>query len=212
MTRTRHTLAYWSAVALLVTALGFTSTAEAQTSHPPCPALSAQCTAQWVSTGPYAGLYKYTLTLTWDVGVHDPSHLDILVGLDNCLCVCDPRLFRFPAPAGTSTGVNGAGPCTVPYTGAYVCKGDPSIKDTNTGPAVKFSPDETLCSTDEAGSGTFVFYSPLPPSPNDIQPDAIAIKHGLDTCYGPILGSLPMCDCSVPADNTTWGKVKSYYR
>ena len=100
----------------------------------------------------------------------------------------------------------------VPYVGSYVCKGDPSIKNTTTGPAIKFEPDETLCSTDEAGTGTFVFYSPLPPSPSDIQPNAVAIKHGLDTCYGPIIGPLPLCDCSVPADNTTWGKVKSYYR
>ena len=212
MTRIRHTLAYCSAVALLVTALGFTRTAQAQTSRPPCPLLNAQSTVQSVTTGPYAGLYKYTITITWDVGVHDPSHLDILIGLDNCMCVCDPRLFRFPTPAGTSTGINGGGACTVPYAGGYVCKGDPSIKDTTTGPAIKFEPDETLCSTDEAGTGTFVFYSPLPPSPIDIQPNAIAIKHGYDTCYGPIIGTLPMCDCSVPSNNATWGKVKSFYR
>jgi len=212
MTRIRHTLAYWSAVAVMVIALGFTRTAEAQTTRPPCPFLSAQSTVQSVTTGPYAGLYKYTITITWDVGVHDPSHLDILIGLDNCMCVCDPRLFRFPTPAGTSTGINGGGACTVPYAGGYVCKGDPSIKNTTTGPAIKFEPDETLCSTDEAGTGTFVFYSPLPPSPIDIQPNAIAIKHGYDTCYGPIIGTLPMCDCSVPSNNATWGKVKSFYR
>lgn len=212
MNRTRHTLAYWTSLALLAGVLAIAPAAQAQTSRPPCPLLNAQSTALRMTTGPYAGLYRYTIAITWDVGVHDPSHIDVIIGLDNCLCVCDPRLFKFDSPGGTSTGINAGGGCTVPYAGSYVCKGDPSIKNMTTGPAIKFEPDETLCSTNEAGTGTFVFYSPLPPSPNDIQPNAIAIKHGNDTCFGPILGSLPLCDCTVPADNTTWGKVKVYYR
>ncbi len=212
MTQTRRSLAHWTTLAVLACALTFTHDAQAQTTRPPCPLLSAQSTVVRMASGPFAGLYQYTISITWDVGRHDPSHLDLIIGLDNCLCVCDPRLFKFPSPAGTSTGINAGGGCTVPYVGSYACKGDPSIKNTTTGPAIKFEPDETLCSTDEAGTGTFVFYSPLPPSPSDIQPNAVAIKHGYDTCYGPIIGPLPLCDCSVPADNTTWGKVKSYYR
>src|SRR5882672_7895839 len=168
---------------------------------------AASMSAQVVATSPndpgFPGLYKYTLTVTWDVGVHYPSHVDILIGLTDCACVCDPRLFKFGSPAGTSTGVNGTGSCTVPYSGLYACKGDPSI-DAMTGPAIKFSPDETLCSTDETGTGTYVFYSPLPPSPVQVQPNAIAIKHGNSTCYGPLIGALPVCQCSVPASPTTW--------
>ena len=212
MTPIRRPKASWIVVALLALTVGAAREARAQIVHTPCAYLSAQSTAQSVTSGPYAGQYKYTITITWDVGVHDPSHLDVLIGLNNCVCVCDPRLFNFPSPAGTSTGINAAGACTVPYVGAYKCKGDPSIRGTVTGPAIKFDPDETLCSTNEAGTGTFVFYSPLPPSPIDIQPDAIAIKHGLDTCYGPIVGTLPMCDCSVPTSAVTWGQIKGTYR
>jgi hypothetical protein len=136
----------------------------------------------------------------------------VLIGLNDCACVCDPRLFKFGLPAGSSTGVNGGGSCLVPYTGAYACKGDPSIKDQTTGPALKFMPDETLCSTDETGSGTFVFYSPLPAGGPQVSPNAIAIKHGNATCYGPLVGRLPICDCSVPAQAASWGRVKDIYR
>jgi len=180
--------------------------------YTPCPTISAQVAVANPSDPAFPGLYKYTLTVTWDVGTHDPSHVDILLGLNDCACVCDPRLFRFASPAGTSTGINGGGGCTVPYYAAYACKGDPSIKDQTTGPAIKFSPDETLCSTDETGTGTFVFYSPLPPGPSQVQANAIAIKHGIETCYGPLIGALPICDCSVPASPTTWGRLKDIYR
>ena len=184
----------------------------AQTPHVQCPVLTATSKAEPIVTGPFVGTWRYTIQLTWDVGRHDPSHVDVVVGLTNCQCTCDPRLFKFASPAGTSTGINASGSCNVPYSGAYACKGDPSIKNATTGSAVKFEPDETLCATDESGSGTFVFYSPLPPSAAEIYPDAIAIKHGLDTCWGPIIGQLPICDCSVPAGEVSWGRMKSVYR
>jgi len=199
-----------AALLLLCGALFFALAHPAQ-AQTPCPTLTSQVTVATSSDPGFVGLYKYTVTLTWDVGTHDPSHVDVLVGLNDCVCVCDPRLFKFGAPAGLSTGVNGSGPCQVPYSGAYVCKGDPSIADM-TGPAIKFTPDETLCSTDETGSGTFVFYSPLPPGPPQYDANAIAIKHGTSTCYGPLYGPLPLCDCSVPAQATTWGKMKDIYR
>ena len=199
-------------LALLCGALFLTRPSDAQSiTYTPCPTMNAQVVVTSPNDPGFSGLYKYTLTVTWDVGVHDPSHLDILVGLNDCACVCDPRLFKFGSPAGTSTGVNAGGDCTVPYYAAYACTGDPSI-DGMTGPAIKFSPDESVCSTNETGTGTFVFYSPLPPSPIQVQPNAIAIKHGTDTCYGPLVGSLPVCQCSVPASATTWGRVKDIYR
>ena len=211
MTGFRGRIAAWLCLAALLATPLLARTAEAQIPHVPCPVLSAQSTAEYVTSGEFGGNYRYTITLTWDVGRHDPSHVDILVGLANCICVCDSRLFKFSQPAGSSTGVNAGGACVVPYAGAYACKGDPSIRNTTTGPAIKFQPDESACSTDESGSGTFVFYSPMPPGGSEVYVDAIAIKHGLDTCYGPIVGVLPVCDCSVPAGPTTWGKLKSYY-
>ena len=180
--------------------------------YTPCPTLSAQVVVSTPNDPGFIGLYKYTVTLSWDVGTHDPSHVDVLVGLTDCACVCDSRLFKFGVPAGLSTGVNASGNCQVPYAGTYVCKGDPSIQNMTAGPAIKFTPDETLCSTNETGSGTFVFYSPLPPGAPQIQDNAIAIKHGTDTCYGSLMGPLPMCDCTVPAQAASWGKMKDIYR
>ena len=200
------------AAAFFCAALLFLTGPRAHAQTVQCPVLNATSKADYLTSGPFIGTYRYTIQLTWDVGRHDPSHVDVVVGLTNCACTCDPRLFRFAAPAGTSTGVNASGACAVPYAGLYACKGDPSIKNATTGSAVKFQPDETLCATDEAGTGTFVFYSPLPPSAIEMYPNAIAIKHGLDTCWGPIVGVLPICDCSVPSREVTWGMMKSVYR
>jgi hypothetical protein len=197
--------------AFFCAALFYATTATAQT-HVPCPVLNATSTAEYQLTGPYVGNWRYTIQVAWDVGRHDPSHVDVIIGLTQCQCRCDARLFKFPSPAGTSTGVNASGACTVPYAGLYACKGDPSIKDATTGSAVKFQPDESACSTDESGSGTFVFYSPLPPGAPEHYLDAVAVKHGLDTCWGEIVGVLPICDCSVPSEDLSWGRMKSIYR
>jgi hypothetical protein len=178
----------------------------------PCPLIDARVTAVPSYEPGFLGHYKYTLTVAWDVGRRDPGHLDLLLELSECLCICDSRVVSFPAVAGTSTGVNAAGACTIPYVGAYKCKGDPSIRNEFAGAALKFVPDETLCSTDVVGSGTFVFYSPFAPGPSERQENAIAIKHGNSTCYGALVGQLPACDCTVPAESRTWGQLKFFYR
>ncbi len=202
-----------AALALLCGALLLPRPARAQAIvYTPCQQLSAQVAVSNAVDPGFVGLYKYTITVAWNVGSHDPSHVDLLIGLNDCSCICDPRLFKFATIAGVSTGVNASGGCQVPYAGLYACKGDPSIRGTTTGPAIKFTPDETLCSTDETGSGTFVFYSPLPPGASQVSPNAIAIKHGTATCYGPLVGPLPICDCSVPAQAASWGRIKDIYR
>jgi len=71
---------------------------------------------------------------------------------------------------------------------------------------------EATCSTNETGSGTFVFHSPFPPGPIERQENAIAIKHGNSACYGALVGQLPACDCSVPAEAQTWGRRKFFDR
>src|SRR6266853_476880 len=140
MTLCARLLTRSAALAMLCGALFLARPAAAQTIvYTPCPTMSANVAVTNPSDPGFPGLFKYTLTVTWGVGAHDPSHLDILLGLNDCACVCDPRLFKFASPAGTSTGVNGGGGCTVPYYAAYACTGDPSIQEM-TGPAIKFSP------------------------------------------------------------------------
>jgi hypothetical protein len=210
MTFARGRTAAWLFAALLLTPIFMTADASAQT-NAPCPVLAAQSTAEYVTSGVYGGNYRYTISLTWDLGRRDPTHLDILVGLRDCACVCDPRLFYFTTPAGTCNGVNLAGPCVVSYVAEYKCMGDPTIKATTPGAAIRLHALEDGCNNDGSGSGTFVFYSPLPPGGQETYLDAIALKQGTDTCYGALVGVLPMCDCSVPAGPTTWGKLKGYY-
>lgn len=178
----------------------------------PCPLVDARVTAVPSYEPGRLGTFKYTLTVAWDVGRRDPGHIDFLLGLPACLCICDSRVVSFPAVAGTSTGVNASGACTIPYAGAYKCSGDPSIRNELAGAALKFNPDETLCSTDVIGSGTFVFYSPFAPGPIERRENAIAIKHGSSTCYGALVGPLPACDCTVPAESGSWGQLKFFYR
>jgi len=209
MSGSRGRIAVWLFAVFI---LALPASAHAQGPHVPCPVLSAHSTAEYVTAGEYAGIYRYTIDLTWDLGRRDPTHLDILVGLLDCACVCDARLFRFVTPAGTSKGMNAAGACEIQYAADYRCMGDPSIQGTTLGAAIRLHALDGDCENLGTGSGSFVFYSPLPPGGEGQYGDAIALKQGLNTCYGVLIGELPMCDCTVPAGPTSWGRVKSVYR
>lgn len=177
-----------------------------------CATVNMTVTAQ-VSTDPgFEGLYKYTVTGNWDIGQYGLSHIDFFLALKNLECVCDPRVARFPALAGTSTGTNAAGACVVSYTGKYNCKGDPSIPAELRAPTIKFDAVDGTCETGTTGTGSWTFYSPFPPAPYSVEPDAVAIKHGQQVCLGDLAGRMPMGDCSTPARAASWGGVKATYR
>lgn len=158
--------------------------------------------------------YKYTIELSWDVsGSAVPSHFDMFLDLGNCECICDAELFRFPTPAGTSDGLDETGaPCTVLYDGSFQCLGDPSIPGDDR-PAVKFdavsSPE---CEPAEVGSGTFCFYSLLPPVGDENTVSAAGVKHGSLFCEGTVTGPIPSCDCPVSVDASSWSGIKGQYR
>jgi hypothetical protein len=156
--------------------------------------------------------FKYCVSASWNLGQHELSHLDVFLGLPDCPCICDPRFIGFNTPAGSSTPTGDS--CVLDYTGQYVCKGDPSLPPGMNGPAVKFIPDPNnlTCDPSISGSGTFCFYSPMPPQAPTTHTNAIAIKHGQEVCYATLEGSLPSCDCALPAQSMTWGCMKSMYR
>jgi hypothetical protein len=166
------------------------------------------------STDPgFQGLYKYCVEVSWDLGRYDLSHLDIFLVLETCECVCDPELIRFGYPAGTASGEWEGSPCSLDYLGQYACTGDPSIPSELNGPAVKFEPDAgAACEPGLTGSGTFCFYSPMPPRAPTGVSTGIAIKHGQQVCYGPLFGEFPSCDCALPTRVSSWGALKASYR
>jgi hypothetical protein len=181
----------------------------------PAPA-AAQCMSGTitvtVSNDPgFLGWYKYCVNASWSLGVHDMSHLDLFLGLPDCPCICDPVFVRFATPAGSASPSDNS--CILHFFGEYVCKGDPSLPSAMNGPAVKFQPDtSSTCDPLLAGSGTFCFYTQMPPAASTTHTNALAIKNGLNICYGNLVGSLPICDCSLPTQDLTWGRLKSAYR
>lgn len=170
---------------------------------------SGTVTAELSNDPGFEGLYKYTYTVDWTFTEFALSHPDLFIGLENCECVCDPSVVQFGDPAGHSTSMDTV--CETDYYGEYVCMGDPSLPPAMNGPAVKWEPFEPGCEPGTMGTGTFCFYSPLPPGPPTTHVDAIAIKHGTETCYGDMVGVLPICDCSVDTDAASVGHLKSHF-
>ncbi len=166
-----------------------------------------------VSNDPgFVGLYKYTVTGSWDIQQYGLSHIDFFLTLKELECICDPRVAQFAAPAGTSDGSGLAGPCTVFYEGKYNCKGDPTVPPELRVPTIKFNALSADCAPGVTGTGTWTFYSPFPPAPYSVDPEGVAIKHGQQVCLGALAGTMPMGDCSTPAESQSWGGVKAIYR
>ena len=154
------------------------------------------------------------MTFTWNTE-QALSHSSVFLGLDNCECVCEPNLFSFDFPAGSSLGELPNGEeCTALFEGSYVCMGDPTIPEVMNSPAIKFDAvaDPSGCEPGTMGVGIACFYSPLPPGPINSAPNAIGVKAAGNTCLGPVDGTLPMCDCSVQNQIRTWGDIKGSYR
>ena len=163
-----------------------------------------------MNSGPFAGFWQYTLTVTWDTGsMYALSHLTFDLDLDDCPCVCEDDFWRFDNPAGESDGEDQNGdPCTVHWVGEFVCDGDPTTPQD--GPAIKWDPIENGCEPGTTGSGTFVLYSPHAPEPGD--PRELWIKFdGLD-CQGLVTGDLPGCNgCPTSVEPSTWGQIKNTF-
>src|SRR5262245_28872758 len=177
-----------------------------------CSSVSMTVTATFPNDPGFEGLWKYTLSGSWDVGQHALSHLDILLMLEDCPIICDAGVFRFASPAGQSTGEDSVGnPCTLFYSGSFLCNGDPSIPPSLREPTAKFQPTSgQSCSTTTEGSGTWFFYSILSPGPETVHTGVIVIKHGNSACTGDVTGRLPTCQTTAVEENT-WGRVKMLF-
>ena len=206
----RSLAALWlMAVLLLLSATIPASLTHAQVIN--CPVVSMTITAVPSNDLPIPNLYKYCVTGAWDVGQFGLSHIDVLLMLQDCECRCDEDLIHFIQPAGQSTGE--PIPCMVDYLGEYLCTGDPTLPPSLQVPAVKWDASGPAgCEPGTQGTGTWCFYSQLPPSPFAVTLGAIAIKHGREVCLGAVTGTLPSCECVTPAEASTWGAIKAVYR
>ena len=164
-----------------------------------------------LSTDPgFEGYWKYCFDIHWDTNPlsgHALSHADVFLSLEECADACSPGRFAFADTAGSGDGDGG---CTVYYTGAFLCEGDPHFPQFPF-PTVKFEYYEGDCEPGSINSAHVCFYSHFIPSPPAVYPDALGIKFGLDTATGPLEGVLPICAVS-PVQEATWGTLKSLYR
>jgi len=158
------------------------------------------------------GDWKYTLTASWATGTPQAlSHLDLLLGLSECACVCSECSFGAEDTAGTSDGTPRGRRCTVSYEAEFNCKGDPSIPG-DEGALVKFEPLRGTCEPGPTGSGVFAFYSDWPPEKLAEPMNRLLIKYGTRSCSGPLTGVLPSCRCATATEPTSWGGVKRMFR
>ena len=182
----------------------------------PCADVNMTVTASQPNDPGFEGLTKYTISGSWDIGQQQGiSHISFLLLLEAaCECVCDTGFLKFASPAGSSTGDDGqGGSCTVHYDGTFACTGDPTIPPDDA--AIKFEViSEEGCESSPSGSGTWCFYSPIPPGPANTYTDAVALKYGTQECFGDLVGVLPDCSfCStVAVDEETWSIIKHLFR
>ena len=184
-----------------------------------CDSLSFDVSAAPSSDPGFEGMYKYTITGYWEgSGVEQGwglSYLLFSLGA-TCPCVCDStsEVISFPDPGGTSTGVDNTteGPCEVEYLGFLECN---VREDITTDVVVKFEvPDNVSCEPIHSGTGTWIFYSTLPPADWNQYSNAVTLKYGEMSCSGDLSGRLPFCqDCNlVGTEEKTWGTIQSLYR
>lgn len=180
--------------------------------------LLAQCTVSGTSDAepadmPELGLWKYSITVSWDTGSpYGLSHLDVILGLGLCPCVCDGFSFATRDTTGFSTGTTDGDTCTMYYRAAFYCDGDPSVPTVEE-PLVKFEPFENGCEPGSMGTGTFWFYSDWAPVAVASPDSMLVIKFDmLPPCFGDLVGELPRCTAPSAARSESWGRVKILFR
>jgi hypothetical protein len=158
--------------------------------------------------------WVYTMVISWDTGNnYSLSHANLLLdpGLGTCLCQDFHDALDWGSPVGYSDGNPGG--CTVDYEGFLECGGDPSIPEVD-GFLLKFEPiEDGSCEPGPTGTGTFTFYSNLPPAPIDEDVLSVVDKHAQQYCFGHLSGDFPAMACDpVSNEDSAWGSLKGMFR
>ena len=127
-----------------------------------------------------------------------------------CLCQDFADALNWASPAGSSDGEPDG--CTVYYDVFLECDGDPSI-DGIEGILLKWEPiEDEFCEPGPVGSGTFTFFSDLPPVAIDEENLFLIEKHSGEACEGAITGVFPSLVCDpVATDASSWSRLKRLY-
>jgi hypothetical protein len=162
---------------------------------------------------PQGPTWMYTVVISWDTGNnYSLSHANLLMDSSTGTCRCQDFMdaLIWDDPAGSSDGT--PMPCTVDYQAFLECEGDPSIPEVE-GILLKFEPIEGDCEPGPTGTGTFVFYSNLPPYPINEELLSVVDKYSLEYCFGFLSGDFPTMVCDpVGNEDSNWGELKGMFR
>ncbi len=175
------------------------------------PAAYAQCvsgsiTSELETSGPFAGLWKYTVEISWDT----PQGLsNVTLACDfSCASICEAG-WAFADSSGTGDGINDdenpiPGQCAVPFGGEFNCEGNPVFGQL--GSHIRWDAlDSAGCEPGQQGSATLCFWIDLPPNPDSEAP-IVLVKNGVNICEGTITGDCPQCP--VGTEPIDWSQVK----
>jgi hypothetical protein len=183
--------------------------------------LEGNIEAEWNSEQPDLGLWKYTMTLTWDTGYYSIDYIMLFLDeLDqNCTCEEIEALISFPVPAGNSE----AGPDypdhwhTCDWEGSVECVDNPCLPDR--GIYMRFDPYNCGGNPPDhghpgcCGGGIFFFYSDYPPTDVSVPNMFFKLGEFFDACEGQLTGVFPALPCDpTPSEVDSWGGIKTLYR
>ena len=158
--------------------------------------ISGTGTAELVQTGDYAGWYKYTYDVTWNL-TKGLSHLDLILKPG---CTQDDHHIVFETELGGAADGWSTDECwhpgkpvvfTVLYEGMFEPTGDPSINLTS--PLIKWEPYENGDEPGKKGTGEFWFYANIIPEYGSLD-NVFAAKYGTHKVFGDLVGAYPSCE------------------
>ncbi len=164
--------------------------------------VSGTVTAEFQNTGPFAGLYKYTLEVTWDLP-QGASNITLDCGFSACQDAACNTNWIFDTPSGNGTGGEPDG-CDFDLAGQFFCDG--FAKAGIDYPIIKWDVVDTGdCVGGTTGSAVACFYTDVPPLPG--QAPIALIKNSSNICEGIVTGDCPLV-CPVSSQPISWGNLK----
>lgn len=187
--KTQTVYAILASLVVLVGALVWPAAAEASL-------ISATGVAEKVTAGDYAGWYKYTYDVTWNLA-KGLSHWDLILKPG---CTQPDHKIVFDTGIGgpydglsTGDGWNPGQPVvfTVSYEGRFEPQGDPSVN--LTAPLIKWEPYNLGDEPGKQGTGQFWFYANILPEYGTFD-NVVVAKYGKKRVFGDLTGgAYPSC-------------------